>query len=279
MKHLKSFLDFLLYSNIFIAVCAAAMTVESFLFINSEFHWSYIAFVFSSTLTLYNFPVFFDDNFLPERSGRHQWVSENKKLLAALFMLGLLGTGTFALFFSIKFALWFSPVALIAFAYFFPQTQLRGILGLKTFTVAFVWTCTTAIFPLLLYSDFNLPLSFVNANAAILLQNFLFIFPLCLIFNVRDIEADRKANVRTLPVIYGVKVTQLVCLIFLVLFSVLVAISLSLHQARTGLLISGVAAIGLIVFASEKRSDYYYSLWVDGLILLQAILIFSEIFF
>jgi hypothetical protein len=40
------------------------------------------------------------------------------------------------------------------------------------------------------------------------------------------------------------------------------------------LLLSALPATGLMIFATEKRGDYYYTLWVDGMILLQAVFLF-----
>lgn len=248
------------------------MTASVFLLLHAQVNWFYSAFVFFSTLALYNFPVLIPENFSAESSERHQWIRTNKKLLVALFLFATTVSGTLLFFLSPEFVLWFAPVALLALAYFFPQTQLRGIAVVKTFIVAFVWTCTTAVFPLLLNSGFDRH-CFNGQNGMLLLQNFLFIFPLCLLFNVRDIEEDKRVGVRTLPVIYGVKFTIAVCLIFLAAFLALVILSPSLQDARAGLLLSGLLAAILILFASEKRSDIYYTLWVDGMILLQAILL------
>lgn len=188
----------------------------------------------------------------------------------ALFVFSAIATGIIVLFFPLKFTLFFIPVALLAFAYFFPQTQLRRIAGLKSAVVAIVWTCVTAIFPIIFMCDFDSRACLTEMNGIILLQNFLFIFPLCLIFNVRDIAADRKAGVRTLPVLYGEKITIAVCLISLALFSLVVALYPSLREGRSGLLFCAAATGVLMLFASKNRSDYYYSLGIDGMILLQA---------
>lgn len=274
MKLLRSILDLFLYSNLFISVCAAAMTAETHLLMHSAINWIYVAFVFSSTLALYNFPVLLPSSFSSEVSGRHDWVCINRKLLVVLFVAGSAVSSVLIFFFPFRFILWFLPVTLLALAYFFPQTRLRGITILKTGVVAFVWTCMTAVLPLLLVSGLQLPRSLMTVDGTIVLQNFLFILPLCLIFNVRDIGADREAGIRTIPVLYGVPVTVFVCTIFFAAFAVLVILAPTLGEFRNGLLISGVLSAGLVTFAATGRGEYYYSLWVDGMILLQAVLLF-----
>ena len=276
MKFLLAILNLFLYSNLFISVCAAAMTAETYLLIHANLNWFYIAFVFFSTLALYNFPVLFTSAFSADGPERHQWVWNHRRLLAVLCFVGSIAAGALSLFFPLKFTGWFIPIGLLALAYFFPQTRLRGITILKTVLVAFVWCCTTTVFPFLLASDFQLPHSLVSGNGTVLLQNFLFILPLCLVFNVRDIEADLRAGIRTIPGLYGVNTTVFLCTIFFALFFVLVILSPALWEYRESLLISGFFAAGLTLFASEKRGEYYYMLGVDGAILLQAILLFIQ---
>lgn len=268
--NIRKWIDLLLFSNIFISLCAAAMTAETYVIIHSGIDRVYIAFVFSSTLALYNFPVLITSNFSRENSGRHHWVRVNRKLLVVLCVAGSAASAVLTFFFPLRFILWFIPIGLLALAYFFPQTRLRGITTLKTGVVAFVWACMTAVFPLLLVSDFQLPHSVIAGDGTVLLQNFLFILPLCLIFNVRDIGADREAGIRTMPILYGVPITVMVCTVFFALFAALVISAPSLWEFRNALVISGVLSAGLIMFASTKRGEYYYSLWVDGMILLQA---------
>ena len=268
---IKKLFHFFLYSNLFISVCAACFTVETYLLIGAEINWSYSTFVFFSTLVLYNFPVLQAENFLPEYSERHTWVSENKKPVALISAIAFAGSVATIFFFPFKFILLFAPVASMALAYFFPQTQLRSIAGLKTAIVAFVWVSITGIFPLLLTSHFEWHNSFGNGRATVLLQNFFFIFPLCAIFNVRDVEVDRYAGVKTFPVIYGVKKTILLCLVSLFIFSTIVLFSPALKAVVVlQLLLSATFSAALILTASPAKKDYYYSFWIDGMILLQA---------
>lgn len=99
MKQFKSILDFFLFSNIFISLCAAAMAAETFFLFQSGINWIYVIFVFSSTMVLYNFPVFTEANFQPEYSPRHRWISENRKTLLILSILGSIPVGISVFFF------------------------------------------------------------------------------------------------------------------------------------------------------------------------------------
>jgi 4-hydroxybenzoate polyprenyltransferase len=255
------------------AICAAAFTAETYLLAHSGINGIYISFVFFSTLVLYGLPSFTETNFSSDHPERHKWISEHKKLLFVFSAIGIIVCGMLSFFFQFRFILSFVPIVLIALAYFFPQTHLRGITGLKAGIVALVWTGVTAFYPLLLLSDMEMNNLYEEKNVTILLLNFLFIFPLCVIYNVRDIEADRKAGVRTLPVIYGVRVTIAFCIMSLLAFSGLTFFSSFWNEVKASLITSGIISAVLILFASEKRAEYFYSFWIDGMILLQALLL------
>jgi 4-hydroxybenzoate polyprenyltransferase len=273
VSYLRRFLDFLLYSNIFISICAAGMSVETYFLVRNEINWAYIAFVFCATLFLYNFPVFVGDGFSAGYSERHFWILGSKKPLAVLTAGALTATSIIAYHFPFKFLLSFIPITIPAFAYFFPQTHVRSVTGSKSFVVAIVWTGMTVVYPILLMSVVDFTQALTLENALIVTQNFFFMLPLCIIFNVRDIEYDRNKGVNSLPVRYGVKKTIVICMLSLAMF-VAVAMTLpSLGLARAGLLFSAAITALLISKASENHSDYYYSLWIDGMILLQALLV------
>lgn len=274
MSYRKNALDALLYSNIFISICAAAMSIATYLLTQRPIHWMYIAFVFCATFLLYNFPVFVGEGFSAGYSERHFWILRSKKPLAVLSAGALIVTAVIAFHFPFKFLLAFIPITIPAFAYFFPQTHLRSVTGSKSFVVAIVWTGMTVIYPMLLMSDVGLARALTLENALIVVQNFLFMLPLCIIFNVRDIDYDRSVGVKTLPVVYGVKKTIAICILSLTLFTAVALAFPTFDAARTGLLLSAICTAVLILQASESRSDYYYSLWIDGMILLQALLLF-----
>ncbi|MBI4945887.1 MAG: UbiA family prenyltransferase [Bacteroidetes bacterium] len=262
----KKWIDFLLYSNIFISICAATITTETYLLIHSEINWLYIAFVFFSTLFLYDFPslYFAEEAFSANQSERHKWILENRNTLIGFSAISFLVISITVFFFPLKFILLMIPNAVLAFAYFFPQTRLRSITGLKAAVVAVVWTMVTYVYPLLLC-----PLTCGESWRGVS-ERFLFMLPLCIIFNVRDIEADRIAGVRTIPVVYGTRATIIICLISLLLFSILVFFHRRGSAETMALIASAIVSAILILKSSHNKHDYFYSFWIDGMIILQA---------
>lgn len=265
----------MLYSNIFISMCAAALTVETYLLVEYEINWLYITFAFCATLLIYNFPVFVGGEFDSGYSERHHWITSHKKIFILLSIPAFLICAFIALSFPLNFLISFIPITLIALAYFFPQTHLRSVTGLKSIIVAIVWTGVTAIYPILLISQVDFAQAFTLQNIALMAQNFFFMLPLCIIFNVKDIGWDRNAQVKTFPVVYGINVTKIICIASLAIFILIVMTVPVFDKTRMALIFSALLSGLLILYVSENKSDYYYSLWIDGMILFQAMLIFK----
>ena len=275
MRNRFALLDTLLYSNFFISLCAAAMAGETCLLHDMVPDPFLLILVFSATIVFYCLPSLFFARtaFSPNESERHLWIIRNRRILAGVFLTGVAGTAFSLLFLPWKLFFWLALVALPGFAYFMPATYLRKIPIVKAATVAMVWIGMTTFLPLLIIHDFQLKEVFSPDNEKIGLMNFLFVLPLCIIYNVRDIELDRKARVHTLPVLFGVFPTILLCLISLAGSAVVIRFSGFPVTLQCGLYASLLVTGIVISFASRDRRDSYYSLWVDGMILLQTLMI------
>ncbi len=271
---IKKWINFLLYSNIFISICAAALTVETYLLVHSKIDPEYVFFSFFSTLVFYGLPSMFfaKEVFSENEAGRIKWIHENKNIIAVSLLFGIIGTAITLFFFPLKFMVGFAPIALLAFAYFVPQTGIRRVMGVKAGIVAVVWTSVTAIYPLIVITGYDFLSVLKGANGIIVLQNFLFVFPLCVIYNVRDIDADNIAGVRTFPSIYGLRITIAICIASLLLFSFVVFYFWNFSATAFLLFLPALISAILIMQAGKEKHDYYYSFLIDGMMLLKGIL-------
>ncbi len=271
---MKRSLELLLYSNIFISACAGAFTVETYLLLHEPVDWLYVSFIAASTLAFYDLPsLFFARHaFSGNESERLAWIRSHRKTLAALLAAGLAADAMLVFFFPLQLVLCFLPVAAIAFAYFIPQTHLRKIAGLKAGVITLVWVAATTFYPLLMLHGYAANEA-LTTHAPLLVQNFLFILPLCIVFNVRDMEADRAAGVKTIPLLCGLRATKWICIFFLMAFIVVVIACCNFSRASLALIASAAVTAGLTLNASPERNDHYYSFWIDGMILLQAVLV------
>lgn len=155
--------------------------------------------------------------------------------------------------------------------------RMREITYLKVFTVALGWTLITVIVPLLHY------IHTISTEALIILilRRFLFIYAITIPFEIRDMERERRFGNVSLPMLYGVKRMKIVGLIILFLFCILSAVHekyfmfdlASRKEIFIPLMISALAAGWLILFASDKKTNWYFKFWTDGTMILQFLLL------
>ena len=136
-----------------------------------------------------------------------------------------------------------------------------------------VWTLATAFLPAMhaqvLLADYNLWL--------VLAERMLFIFLIALCFDARDVAFDSREGLRTIPILYGPVVTQHLykgISAALVMVAVIHYFILS-HDYGTGIAMILSAAITYLVISrtNTKQSDYFYIFFVDGMMILQFLLV------
>lgn len=269
MKILQQVFNFSLYSNIFISICASGAAYQTFL-VAGETDGGFVAFVFCSTFVFYNLQrIFLSKNYSEKFSSqRHKWILKNKKSQIVICIIAFIISIPLINFRDIKLIFIFALFSIIATFYFIPQINLRAIPGLKACYISFLWVFSTVVFPLMLLQKSSTGCA--DLFTSLSFQRLFFILPLCIVFNVRDMEEDKTSGIKTLPLIYGIRITKIICMILLAVFSVLVIASDYDVQMKTGLLLSVAATAIFILFTSKKRGEYFYSFGLDGMILLQA---------
>lgn len=273
----------MLFGNIFISLCAAAATFETYVLNRLRPNPPYVVFVFCGTLFLYNLQrVVLAPSYLSfKTSVRHEWIKNYRTKLLILSCIGFAGmilslfrTGFYLLRIMI-------PAGIFSLMYFFPGIQLRKLPGLKAFVIALVWAIITAFSPVVLaYQAMpiqSLSLFYITA------ERIFFILPLCIIFNIRDIEQDAFTGVHTIPSLYGpvaAKAMSILCLI--ISFGCSFALYYKgVYGSATiiALAVSAGITLAAMLLGNEKRGEYYYLFTIDGMILLQALLVAAFNFF
>jgi 4-hydroxybenzoate polyprenyltransferase len=286
----KKGVEFFVYSNLFISLCAAAYTAKTSLLLygnNGSFQTN--AMVFCATLFFYCFHRVNKKNFLsPEENleERNKWMSTHKYLYFILIAVSLLGTVTDLLF--LPFRIWpvYIPAALLALGYTFPiiptrkrWKRLRDINWLKTLWIAFAFSWLTTFLPV--FMNESISYSFQPGELFIFARAFLFIFAICLPFDIRDINFDKQKGVHTLPVSLGIKISIYISLILLLSFLALVTIQFFFFglgwKPASALTISAILTLLLIPLAKTRRPALLFPLLYDGAMLIQWILLFAFI--
>ncbi|WP_210462137.1 UbiA family prenyltransferase [Rufibacter roseolus] len=274
----RKILDFILYSNIFVSLCAAALVWETYLLSGIPISLRLSGMVFFATLFVYNadglVPYKFNQN-VP-LSTRTKWVRKNRlelifiSVASALCVVYLYWTAIFELNF--WFLLHLFVVAGLYSVPVVPEGEgyipLRDIPFLKVFLIAYVWSAITVQLPLM-----EMGRDLFSGNSFILfLRRFLFLFSLTLVFDIRDVHKDKLTQTVTFPTRFGVQNTKRLALFMLLLFAVLVPAGTAPFM-RVALGLAGVGA-GLVVwYAHEYRSQYYFMVLADGMMLVQFMLV------
>ena len=277
-KFLKKAGKYFLFGNIFISVCAFCLFWATCLLIQFPLPLALGVWVALATFFLYNL-----DSLLPTKlryhlqvSPRKAWVLAHRRALGAIVVVvGVLML--FLFFYSFRLAhFWLlAHLAVLSLFYSWPVIPtrqgfipLRNVPLLKLFLISYVWATVTVWLPLLAA---NWPVS-DSKGWFLFLERFLFILPLTIIFDIRDVERDKITATLTLPRLVGVWPAKFVAFVFLLGYLLLVFFT---HQGanQLALILCGLFYSGLIYLTHESRTEYFYAVAGDGILVLPAILL------
>jgi hypothetical protein len=262
--------SFLLYSNLFIAICAFALTLQPGLPDPSPVIYWIAGFNFFATLLEYNvhrMVALIRSVELPAEP-RHTWLEKHRLLFYSMFFLSAIGLLLTGIQLPSATYPWIGISALITILYSFPliptmkgMKRLRAIPHMKVVTIAVGWTLSTYYVPLSVTGGSNIIEAIVR---------FLFVFAITIPFDARDIHADQRRGLKTIPLVFGVKTSYSIAIGFL-----LIASFLCLFQLNAGTIATIIVSLFTMIFILKEgwRSHpfYYYGL-LDGTLLLIPVL-------
>jgi 4-hydroxybenzoate polyprenyltransferase len=273
----KKFFSFILFSSIFIAACAVFFAIETNFILGLPLNsLGFYSFIFGATLFQYNMHYVLKVTAVDD-SARLAWTIKNKKIHYVLLFIGF-SLIIFSLFsFHLHHFYVLGCLGIIAFLYSYPalpfgkKKQLKEYGILKIITLSLLWTLVTVWFPVntMQYDEGLFWLVFT--------KRFLFMFVLCLLFDMRDFTIDRDSGIRTFPVRFGIKNSYLFSYLTLGIFLILSFVQNHFWE-QTGFLyamiISVVATIIVILSTKKYKSDFIFLAGIDGMMLLQALLVY-----
>ena len=286
MNFFKRISDAVIYSNLYISLAAALLVIETNLiydFTNTGYNLAF--FVFFSTLATYNFQRLVRYN-IPriDSSESHNWIAANAKTLVFFTVFSiLLSIGIYFLRLQLNLLLVVLPVGVISICYVIDLRnyglkipQLRAIPYIKIILISIVWSTVTVFFAIL--NEEHLSEILTVDVMLTFLQRMLFIFAITLPFDIRDMKYDKKLNLKTIPLYYGVEKTKKIATIALFCFSGMVIIQYfsgnKLEFIETvALLFSAAITDFVITKTHEKQKEYFYSFIMDGTLILQFLLV------
>ena len=282
--------DFLLFSNIFMALCAVAQGLLTFYITGSKPVYPIIGLLFTSTLGIYNFSILITKPQHPERSAhrRVRWFFAHYRLMVTLTIVSILSL--IPLFFLISTAsrLLLIFLGVLSFGYGLPlftvgdqKFGLRNIPGLKLFMITLVWTMSCALLPVIEAQAMHLASISMRDTTILVAKRFLFIGALAVPFDIRDLFEDRQSGLKTIAVSWGEKNAYLFCQLLLGGYIVLLFLFRrnGFNNDFFALTLTAILSGWLIFKSKWEKNEYYYFFYVDGVLILQylMVLLFSLI--
>ena len=281
----------LLWSNHFYGIAASLLTIETtMLILNQLPSFFLVAFIYIGTLVYYTY-AYFNETSTGLYNERSKWYQSNKgylKIRQIFLILLCISIGVFKLqlieifillSIGLKLILCIALVIILLYYYahkIFKRGNLRKKGLLKSMSIAWVWVVVCFILPIVIQSQgkYNFSAHYALVH---LLQLYLFILILAILFDIKDINRDNDENIKTLVAKYGIKpimytfIFPLVLVYLWVSFFLLFRLQESFVYFLTPLLISFL--IVMVGYLVQKRKTIHENiLLIDGLILIKALL-------
>ncbi|MFD0792646.1 hypothetical protein ACFQZX_03395 [Mucilaginibacter litoreus] len=283
-KAFYSAFDFLLFSNIFMALCAVTQALVTFHLIDAKPDYRVLGLLFSSTLGIYNFSILLSKPKQPDASPyrRVRWFFSHYRLMVTFTMISLLSLIPLFFLLSMESRILLVFLAVLSFCYSLPlftvgehKFGLRNIPGLKPFLITLVWTLSCVLLPILEAQDQHLADVSTRDITILIAKRFLFIGALTVPFDIRDLFQDKQFGLKTIAVAWGEKNAYLFCQLLLTGYIVLLFMfrNEGFNPDFWALTLTVVLTGWLIFKSAWKKNEYYYFFYLDGVLILQYVIL------
>lgn len=267
----RKIFDWIVFSNLFIAGCAMVMVIQtSQIILHTPANTDYLWFVFFSSICSYNFHWWLTPHSVIH-SPRIEWATRYRNIHLILFVAGLVGAGIF-FYFLLPYWVGLLATAIATFLYSAPKIPhpwfhaLRRVALGKTIFLSLVWMNVTTILPAWISgkewsADFWL----------FVISRYFMIYAICILFDYRDREDDKKRGVRSLVTFLNEKNIFILFFISVLIYMVATLLLLQYDQPLyivIILLLPGILTASLYKYATKHFSDFFYYFILDGMMAL-----------
>lgn len=266
-------MGWLVFSNLFVAFCGAALTAATYPLLGQPPRIdAVVLLVFCGTLVVYNLDRLVEPT--PGDTLHEQWVAQHRPALWLIIALAAAGCAVCLPFLRMPVVGSLALAGAVSIGYCVPVyrrggrwLRLKAMPGAKLLLIAGVWTYATTIIPLL-----NRPTTIATDDAALIVAaRLLFILAVALPFDLPDMARDRASGITTLPQRYGFAGTRNLGLLLTVGFALLAIVNP--WPLAAALLVSAAVTFALLAALGPRRGVVYYEVLLDGLLLVQAMLV------
>lgn len=268
------FFRFLAFSNVYVSLGAAALTLYVMAWQSSNTNWTIIGFVFFATLFAYNIQrKLGKSNHSINFSEQDTWTSKHNGLIHFIIIFSFLGCSYFFLQLPYHSSWLIVLLAVLSLLYVleiksFPS--LRMLPFFKVFVVGFVWAGVVVLIPISINIEnnslFTWPIQLMTISVA------LFIFGESLPFDIRDLRLDKASSLQTFPIKFGVSKTKFFSALSICISFFFHAVLFFTEKLPFTFFLSFSLAAAISIFlikqVNEQKQHLYYSLVLESILLL-----------
>jgi 4-hydroxybenzoate polyprenyltransferase len=283
-KIFHSILDPILFSNIFMSLCAVAQALVTLHLIGARPTYPLLILLFTSTLFIYNISIFLGKPKRPSRSHfrRVRWFFMYYKAIVVITAACAVSLVPLFFLISVPSRVLLVLLSVLSVGYSLPifkskgkRFGLRNVPGIKSLVITAVWVMSSVVLPIFEAERSQLIHITLTDEALLIAKRFLFIFALTIPFDIRDLFQDTLTGTKTIPVIFGEKKAYLFCQVLLAGYLVLLFLFKGNGFSPDFFALSLTAILmGWLIFKSEwEKDEYYYFFYMDGVLILQYALV------
>jgi 4-hydroxybenzoate polyprenyltransferase len=248
------------------------MVYQTALLFHIPFSITLAGFVFFGSVCSYNFHWYLTPPNIPSPSVKTMWNINYRFVHLGLFLVSLVASAIFT-FLLLQHWMWLGVTAFLTFMYsapklsFRPFTSLRKIAVGKTLFLAIAWAHITSLLPVLISTVRLQP-----AHIWFFINRFLYLYAICIIFDRRDVEEDRKAGIKSLITYFDEKgVDRLFWGVMIAFAGTCVLLLRYFSLLDVSILFFPALILAFLYYPSKTNSsDYLYYFVLDGLMMLSA---------
>ncbi len=264
------FAQLIIYPSIWVAAAIASLGIFTQEILQLGHNWQAIALIFFTALIPYNLDRIFD-SYVQKIPDTKAQLFFRQPCIWVLLLTAIIVTG--ALLYSAPLRVrYVSLVGIIPLLYgtpLFPWKnksqwqwyRLKDLPGSKAWIVGGVLT----------YAVIALPMAYAGANydrVAALTTLFMFVFIVTNshVFDIRDVKSDREKGVVTLPIMAGIRGTQIILTVMntLILLTIIIAWINNLMLPHLEMILAIAVNLIYIWLVNIDTSRWVYSIWIEA---------------
>ena len=254
------------------AIATSSLVWVTLMNFNIGVDLNFIYFIFFATITGYNFVKYFG-----LAKFYHRRLTNWLKLIQLFSLLCFIALIYYGLKLDYNTLLYLAGLGVITFLYAIPllpkkyfidgRKNLRAIGGLKIYIIAFVWSVSTVIIPLI-NEDYQIDFDVIITTV----QRYIYVLVVMIPFDVYDMNYDHL-KLSTIPQRIGIKNAKLIGVFLVIGFFLLEYLKDELWQKNINiLLIISVLVLLAVLFSKKSQGKYFSLFWVEAIPIVWVIL-------